>query len=66
MTMDKETWLTRCAARYETRAGLHLKQARELAEIALAEEISAGRGLDADPEASADADLECWENDEAE
>lgn len=64
--MDREEWLMRCAARYETVAGLHLKQARELAEIALEEEISAGPGLSSDPEASADADLECWDNDEAE
>jgi hypothetical protein len=62
--MEREEWLTRCAARYEACSGLTKEQARDCAEIALDEEISAGTGLNADPEASADADLECWGNDE--
>jgi hypothetical protein len=61
MSMDKETWITRCAGRYETRAGLHLKQARELAEIAL-EEDKDGDFSDT-PEDAADEDMNCWDDD---
>lgn len=72
--MEREEWLRRCAARYETRAGLHLKQAQELAEIALdglfdcepealsPEQVSGF--LDANrPEDEADGDMDCWDND---
>lgn len=59
--MDKETWLTRCAARYETRAGLHLNQARSLANLAL-EEDEHGDFAD-DPEGAADEDMSYWTDD---
>ena len=56
--MDKEEWLTKCAARFETRGGLHLKQARGFAEAAL-------ENLDGDltenPEEAADEDMTRWE-----
>ncbi len=72
--MEREEWLTRCTARYETRAGLHLKQARELAEIALdalfecAPEVLDQEQipgfLDANgPEDEADGDMDCWDDD---
>jgi len=72
--MEREEWLMRCAARYETRAGLHLKQAQELAEIALAglfecaPEVLAPEQipgfLDANgPEDEADDDMDCWDDD---
>ncbi len=56
--MDKEGWLTKCAARFETRGGLPLKQARDFAESAL-------ENLDGDltenPEEAADEDMTRWE-----
>ncbi len=58
--MDREEWLTRCAARYETRAGLHLNVARELAEIAL---DSVDGDLSQCPEDGADADMDEWTDD---
>ena len=58
--MEREEWLNKCAAQYETRAGLDSTEARELAEIALQAEIYAGTGLDADPEECADEDMDNW------
>lgn len=56
--MDKEEWLMKCAARFETLGGLHIKQARDFAEAAL-------ENLDGDltenPEEAADEDMTRWE-----
>jgi len=73
--MTREEWLTRCAARYEERAGLHLKPARDFAEIALQGLIDTSEPaglqpedeaafLDANsPEEEADGDMDCWTDD---
>lgn len=55
--MDKEEWLTRCAARFETRAGLSLELARSFAEVSL--EIVDG-DLTENPEDAADEEMNCW------
>ena len=53
---DREIWVARCAAQYEKRGGLHLKPARQLAEIAFE--------CDEDlvPEVAADMDMDCWDD----
>ncbi len=60
--MNKEEWLTRCAARFATRGGLHLKQARDFAEAAL-ENLNGD--LTENPEEAADEDMSYWTDDEA-
>ncbi len=59
--MTNEEWLMRCAARYEARAGLHLTQARGLAEISL--DADEDGDFADDPERAADEDMDCWTDD---
>lgn len=58
--MDKEEWLTTCAARFETRAGLNLELARSFAEASL--EVVDG-DLTENPEDAADEEMSCWTDD---
>lgn len=55
--MTKEEWLARCAARYQTRAGMETTEAMQAAAASL-------ENLDGDltenPEDAADEDLTCW------
>lgn len=59
--MEKEEWLSKCAAHYEKYAAMPAKDAMFLAIIAL-EEDKDGDFTD-DPEGAADADMECWDDD---
>lgn len=54
-------WMTRCAAQYETKGGLHPEEAREAA-IAAFEEDKDGVFAD-DPEGAADEDMSYWTDD---
>ena len=58
--MDREEWITRCAARFETRGGLHLIEARGFAEAAL-ENLNDDTAES--PEDAADEDMSCWTDD---
>lgn len=59
--MDREEWLERCAARYESRGGLTSSEALEAATVAL--EADEDGDFTDDPEAAADADMACWDDD---
>lgn len=62
--MDEEQWLTRCAARYETRALVHLNVARGFAratlEVAKEDDWEYYRDK---PEEAADEDMSHWDDD---
>ena len=55
--MDKEEWLTKCAARFEARGGLNLEKARYFAEASLE---NLDFDLTEDPEDAADEEMSCW------
>lgn len=55
--MTKEEWITACAARFETRGGLHVREARDFAEACL-ENIDGD--LITDPVEAADEDMTRW------
>lgn len=59
--MDREEWLARCAARYESLGGLTASQALEAAAVAL--DAYEEGDFTEDPEDAADADMECWDDD---
>lgn len=58
--MNKKKWLKRCTARYESKAGLSRKRAREFANAVW----DSGNTLnDYDsPEQAADEDMSCWKD----
>lgn len=66
--MTKDEWISRCAARYQERAGLASEQAKEAAEACFDAE-SGEPGFELSelvgyrPEDSADEDMNCWTDD---
>lgn len=58
--MNREEWLTRCAARFEVRAGMHLTEARGFAEAVLE---NLNDDTSESPEEAADEDMSCWTDD---
>lgn len=59
--MDRQEWLAHCAARYESKGGLTSSEALEAAAVAL--DADADSDFTEDPEAAADADMACWDDD---
>ncbi|RZS80611.1 hypothetical protein [Pigmentiphaga kullae] len=57
MTLDKETWIDRCAQRYIDRANIPKKEALEWAEAAWENHVDD----DESPEDAADVDMSYWE-----
>lgn len=62
--MTKDEWISRCAKRYMEIAGLEEKKALSMAEENYHYVMESGWSFSQDPEESADADLDCWDNDE--
>lgn len=58
MTIEKQEFLTRCAARYKDCAGVDNDTAQWLAESCWDEEVANGRGLG--PEEYADMNMTYW------
>ena len=57
--MDKKEWLTRCAERYQSRAGMEAGEAMQAAEASLE---NLDNDLTENPEDAADEDLTCWQD----
>lgn len=66
--MTKDEWISRCAARYQDRAGLTPEQAKDAAEACFdAESMELGfefsEVAEYCPEDCADNDMSCWTDD---
>jgi len=59
--IDKEAWISRCAAQFRKMAGVSLSDAGEMASIAFDESHS---DFEDDPEGAADSEMSYWDNDE--
>lgn len=59
MPITKNEWLTRCAARYQQRAGMDADEARQAAESSLE---NLDDDLTENPEDAADEDFTCWQD----